>query len=136
MIQRDRVCHGWATGALLGAHPCGQRTDEKLHASEKAVNSDCFEVWCVDKSSFGLRYLKKDAAGAIVDERWVGLCGNGGGPAGVDGDGVVGPPSDTASTSSTAITMRYIQFPAGRRSPRVERQAAQPRDAEPVDSFT
>lgn len=56
-----------------------QIKDKKLFTSETDANKVCFEVWCLDKASFGLRYVKKNADDTVADERWVGLCGYSGG---------------------------------------------------------
>ena len=53
--------------------------DSLWFRSESDTQNRHFELWCVDDSHFGLRFLTRNEQGTIINEKWVGLCPYGGG---------------------------------------------------------
>jgi hypothetical protein len=53
--------------------------DTLLYKSQSDNDNRLFQMWCIDSSHFGLRFVKKNAEGEIISEKWVGLCPYGGG---------------------------------------------------------
>lgn len=60
-------------------HGCPDQPDNLLKRSETDNNGQQIELWSIDGSYFGVRFVRKNDDGDVVVEKWIGICPYSGG---------------------------------------------------------